>query len=1194
MQNIVWKVLLVFIVLGFCGLGLYYKPIRLGKDLQGGVSLIYSVNIPEGTQSDDVLLQVINTLKDRVNPSGVLDISMQPLGSNRIEVVMPLPNENVIALRDLFETALKQVLEDAEINPGDLDTAIRAGTAPEQFCIDEESPRCANVRDLQRTWNEILDKEAALDAANAGETDEQAVFALEQDLANLDAEYERLRTEVLRLSLDEVRVRRMLTLDTQPRVVKDATGEKIIDETTGEFKTSPSIRQEAVNQITSEFPELSDELDDLIEKFDTYQENRTGLDDPEDLKRLMRGAGVLEFRITVSNTSAADEGVDITTLRQELNEVGPQNTTSPIARWFPIHDLKQWYSTPEQLLILEANPEAFFAQRDFVASVRDGVYYMLVFDVEGKKMTHGGDREWSIERAGRTRDDFGRPAVSFRLDAVGGQLMSRLTGPHVNQPMAIMLDGRVYSAPNLNSAIGNQGVIQGQFSDADISYLIRVLAAGALSARLSPDPIAEITLGPSLGQDNLKRGREAFIIAIIAVAIFMVLYYFFAGFVADLALAANGLIIFGFMAWIDGTFTLPGLAGIVLTIGMAVDANVLIYERIREELFSGEYDLKSAVRQGYAKALSTIIDGNITNLIVCFVLAKTATTEVKGFAITLAIGICATLFTALFMTRQIFTLAVELGGMRKLPMLPTVFPAIHRALEPKIKWTKLAPAFWVISGILVVGSIALVASRGVNMLDTELRGGVSATMNTVLLNPEDPNSTERVKLPLLEVRDRVQSLADGASTAEDAELTDQVRVEFAKATVLTVGDADNVDGDIQSSSFQIKVASPPGIDEEDDITSIVVDLLVQEFGDQLDIAPPLDFEGAPQENNGNVQITNAAQFVRPIDQDNLGSVVGLSSFNVRSPDYRGGVAMVINDVTPPTTVEDIKRRIANLRTQPDFQDNAGRDFAVYGVDVVEGSGDQAKYDIFVITVRDANLSSLRVDSDVWYNRLAAPEWALVSTALAQPTSLDQVSSYSSAVAQTLKAQATVAVILTLLGILVYIWARFGSFRYSLAAIVALGHDVSIALGLLAVTAIIGNTAFGNALLIEEFRIDLGVVAALLTIIGYSLNDTIVILDRIRENRGKRPTASPEIVDRSINQTVSRTLLTSFTTLMAVAIMYFEGGSGIRPFAYTLLIGLVVGTYSSVAIAAPLVVRRGNGAAPESAAALPTEPMPETP
>jgi SecD/SecF fusion protein len=185
------------------------------------------------------------------------------------------------------------------------------------------------------------------------------------------------------------------------------------------------------------------------------------------------------------------------------------------------------------------------------------------------------------------------------------------------------------------------------------------------------------------------------------------------------------------------------------------------------------------------------------------------------------------------------------------------------------------------------------------------------------------------------------------------------------------------------------------------------------------------------------------------------------------------------------------------------------------------------------------------------------------------------------VAATRTANAIGAVILSLAGIMFYIWVRFGSLRYSLAAIAALCHDVIIVVGFLALSGAIAGQAWASGgLLIEEFQIDTGIVAALLTVIGYSLNDTIVILDRIRENRGKRPLPSKECVNKSINQTFSRTFLTSITTLIAVLIIYIFGGEGLHGFAFALVIGVIVGTYSSVAIASPLVFRRDDRPAPE--------------
>jgi len=229
-------------------------------------------------------------------------------------------------------------------------------------------------------------------------------------------------------------------------------------------------------------------------------------------------------------------------------------------------------------------------------------------------------------------------------------------------------------------------------------------------------------------------------------------------------------------------------------------------------------------------------------------------------------------------------------------------------------------------------------------------------------------------------------------------------------------------------------------------------------------------------------------------------------------------------------------------------------------------------------VYDDNLDQAAVDVELWDTQLAANEWRLVSTALATGSSLQEVNSFSPAMARTLAANAVVAVVLSLLGMLMYIWIRFGSLRYSVSTIVAVTHNVIVCLGALALTQYIAGTPVARFLMLEEFRIDLNVIAALLTIIGYSLNDTIVILDRIRENRGKRLFATPEIINNSINQTFSRTILTGGSTIVASIILYVLGGTGIQPFAFTFLIGLLIGTYSSVAIAAPLVADwsvRGN-------------------
>jgi SecD/SecF fusion protein len=343
----------------------------------------------------------------------------------------------------------------------------------------------------------------------------------------------------------------------------------------------------------------------------------------------------------------------------------------------------------------------------------------------------------------------------------------------------------------------------------------------------------------------------------------------------------------------------------------------------------------------------------------------------------------------------------------------------------------------------------------------------------------------------------------------------------------------------------------------------VVAAVVEEFGDELDVVRPVAFEGSGEDAHA------TRTFV--IERSGLDEVLrrdGVPDRNV--DDFRGGVAVLVEGIEPPITPDDAAQRIERMRTQPDYSAAAGRRVEVVGLDPANPADPDSGHRALAILVDDPEINALDIEFETWDRELAAAEWALIDAALTRPPSLDQVSSFSPKVAENLAASAVVAVVLSLLGMLVYIWARFGSLRYSAAAIAALCFNVCICLGALALSLRVAPTMFGQALHIEEFRIDLNVVAGLLTIIGYSLNDTIVILDRIRENRGKLSYASRSAVNLAINQTFSRTILTSGTTIVTAGILFWLGGTGIRPFAFTFLIGLIVATYSSVAIAAPLV------------------------
>ncbi|MEO1718236.1 MAG: protein translocase subunit SecF, partial [Planctomycetota bacterium] len=337
--------------------------------------------------------------------------------------------------------------------------------------------------------------------------------------------------------------------------------------------------------------------------------------------------------------------------------------------------------------------------------------------------------------------------------------------------------------------------------------------------------------------------------------------------------------------------------------------------------------------------------------------------------------------------------------------------------------------------------------------------------------------------------------------------------------------------------------------------------LQETFEDVLPTKPPLDFAS---DSVGDARAAPVYEIVEP----SLAAVIGRGDVVADVSDYDGGVAIVIEDMTPAPTLEDLTERLEYMRRDREFSDYLSRDRELLITD-----GDQSAVRSAVLVVRDDAL--LVYDSrDRWFDQVASVEWDLVTKALKRSESLAGVDSFDASVAGSFRARAIAAVLISFMLITIYIWVRFGSVRYSAAALAALLHDVMIAIGLIAVAEILyehETTAnLARSVNILPFKIDLSLVAALLTIIGYSLNDTIIIMDRIRENRGKLDYASRRTVNLSINQTVSRTVITSGTTLLAVLILFTSGGEGVRAFSYTLLIGVLVGTYSSVAVAAPLV------------------------
>ncbi len=1212
---------LVVAVLVSCGAMLYPpdKQLHLGLDLRGGTSLLYDVTVPEGQDRPRALKQTVEVLSRRVDPDGNRDISWRIDQAGRIEIQMPRPSAEVTERREAFEAVRQQIaatnVQRSEIlfavsrppteQPGERNKLVR-GVA-ERKALLAAAAEAHDVLEQARARFQAAERE-----------DRRAERALE--VAAAERSFDQAVEAVLATNINLSRMQRIVEMSTKGKVeTDDATGEKI---------TLPSPREEALTRLKADNPR-TDEIERLVEAYDAYQQVKGPLEDHEDLIRLLKGAGVLEFRITVT----PDEAPRVDDLRERLAERGPRAGAGDEMTWLPIDDPRRFAETGAQRRELAENPVAYLAGRGLIGAEYGGDPYILLWNTTDKSMAKRPSQEgWGLRSVGPTVDQNYFPAVSFNLNPMGAKLMSEMTGPHVGRQMAIVLDGRVISAPQIQSKLAGQVMVsggRGGFAQAEQEYLIRTLQAGSLDARLSEEPISITKIGSQYGEDNLQRGLTAARDALIVVALFMMVYFFFAGAVADAALIANIVIILGIMALRQAAFTLPGIAGVVLTIGMCVDANVLVFERLREELDRGQ-DMATAMRLGYSRALSAIIDGNITNLIVCVILYHTASAEVRGFAVTLGIGIAATLFTSLFMTRVIFDVWAWLFHIRRMRMLPMIVPPLNRLLNPNVRWVSARSVFFGISALAIAASLFLCFQRGEDMLDIEFRGGTQVTFDLA----DDPASGEPMTLELGTVRQRVTEVGDWFAegfdpstldeqdlelyqhlverveerrdelTAEHltkletesaaeldampeaqrdqhleplraeaarraAEATDLVQM--ADATVIFAGERSE---GFAGSSFRVATT----VSDSRTVASVVKLL----FTEKLDTTSSLAFRGEEI-----TRAANAPNLVFPVTKTQLGQVINQPVPDQRDQDvsdYLGGVAIVLSDLDPSTTIDDIRQRIQDMRLQPDYEHIQYRDFKVVGL--ARDPDSRARYTSVAVVSRDPNIDYF--DSPETWEAVADSEWSLVRDALQRDTSLASVSNFTPTVARTIQQQAIVALLLSFIAIIAYIWFRFGSFRFGLAATIALVHDVTIAMGFIAASTMIYE-ALGpdNFLLIEPYKINLALIAALLTIVGYSLNDTIVVFDRIRENRGKLAVATAGVINDSINQTISRTLLTSGTTLLAVIMLYVFGGEGVREFAFALVIGVGVGTYSSVAVAAPVLtlgydVKRGQAPADKTA------------
>lgn len=729
-------------------------------------------------------------------------------------------------------------------------------------------------------------------------------------------------------------------------------------------------------------------------------------------------------------------------------------------------------------------------------------------------------------------DQNGAIVVSFTFDQTGGYLFGQLTGRNAPKPglprrkLAIVLDRTVFSAPDINEQITNRGQISGGgsgFTRVEADELSNVLNAGALEVPIDPKPLSEATVDPTLGADVRNKGVNATLISGLAVVIFMMIYYRFSGIVAVISLMLNLLLTIAAMVAINATFTLPGIAGIVLTIGMAVDANVLIYERMREELAKGS-SVRMAIQNGFEKAFITIFDANITTLLTAVILFAIGTDQIKGFAVTLFLGLAISMYTVLFVGRLAFDIAEKRRWLKQIKMRQMIGETHIDFLKHRVLWCAIS---------LVVISIGLVAffARGDKNYDIDFTGGTMVSFQTT-----EPQKTDDVAAALKEKfgdEFTLERLTVGAATEEG--IGNYFRLRSTEKDTHTNDDAANT--------------------SEKSAEQRVREMVYESFRD-----------------NEKVKLRMVSLEVGEITPVVIADEDESAEANSRRR-FKGGSSVALTfseDVATGTVTDMLAAELGKLKDGDKAKYVTTEE--LFGLEGTAGTGllvgERSVKKFSRFTVR----SMPTVPAEDLQTALASIQATLAATPL-----FDEVNTFASAVASEMKESAVIAILLSIVAISAYIWFRFQSITFGLAGVVALVHDVLVALGFVAMASWVNGTSIGDLLLIDDFRINLPMIAAFLTLVGYSLNDTIVMFDRIREVRGKNPAITIPMVNLALNQTLGRTILTATTVFMVVFILYAFGGEGIHGFAWCLMVGCVAGTYSSIYIASPILIWAHNRA-----------------
>jgi SecD/SecF fusion protein len=805
--------------------------------------------------------------------------------------------------------------------------------------------------------------------------------------------------------------------------------------------------------------------------------------DSDNFRRTLENLGDMRFLAAAQLEDVSRTGTDMLSAEQKLRDWlrKPENTAADIDTYNKLTQEAggpprgmEWY--PYKIQEGEAVPP--MADRRFLLVKRPASL---------EETFTGAD----LLRVGPGQDQAGYPAIEFTMNDADGTAFrfGRFTEKLVDKQLAIVMNDEIVTAPNINSPLFGNAIIEGRFGLAERDAMVTVLRSGSL--RIKPTLEAEETVGASIGDDYVRKNLLAGATTLALIIGFLLVYYRRLGMWAALILLLNLTLLMAGMVLVNGTLTLAGIGGIVLTVGMAVDASILIFERIREEQSKGRKPMQAA-KDGFDHAMSAIVDGNLTTLITAFILMYVGTGTIRGFAVTLTIGIITTMFCALVALRVCVHYELKRGVQS--------FEMREFFRNANFKFMAFRQPALVITGTLLVAGVALFA-----WLPNQRKYGIDFLGGaTVKVRTEQPISAD-------DLRGRVEKLGGAMATAEVVDLPG------------------SRDSDGRAREFRITFKSSPetakgeGKDVERQFRQEIADGLAD-----LLQKGPIELAVTGDSANGTLYFESVHSATDV--QTQLASA-GFTNGVATGREGQANVFAVQGNVAGGIDAESLRNALATAFEGQN--DSAGREYKL-ALPIPESSVVGAQV---VGELRDSAIKALAISS---------------------------------------------------LLILLYIRVRFAEYSYGWAALLADLHDV---------VATLAAIAFLVWVPWIKVEMNLTMIAAFLTILGYSLNDTIVVFDRIRENRPRVKGSLLEVCDLSINQTLSRTVITSGTTILSsfvILIFNFGTGNALEGFAFALTFGVLAGTFSSMYIAAPMLVYLEARAEKKAKAAglQPTAPKPK--